>query len=221
MLVTVEPKYPPTDLAFPTSEWNHDQRKWARQAVKFEQIKPLIKNFGMAIDGGAFCGVWTIELMKHFDEVMAFEPDRDNRQCLMSNIINTKKDFHGVYIKSKALGDKDQTVQFKKHPSPTSHHVYANREKEDPDYEVQMRTIDSYELDNVGFIKLDLEGYDLFGLKGAIQTIKRCKPVICIEMKGAGKRYSVNDKEIRKYLNTLGYTLEFRSAPDEIYAHHG
>lgn len=217
----VKEKYPKTDLIFPASEWDHDQRKWARQANKFGKIKELVEDFTVAIDGGAFAGVWTLELMKHFDEVYAFEPDRDNRQCLISNVINKKNDFHGLNIMSKALGDKNQTVKFKKNPSPTSHHVYANREKEEADYEVEMRTIDSYELDNVGFIKLDLEGYDMFGLQGAEKTIKRCKPVICIEMKGAGKHYGVDDKQIKKYLKELGYTLSFRESPDEIYVNNG
>lgn len=203
-------------MLFPSSVWDHDNPKWLRQAKKFEQIKPLVKNFKIAIDGGAMVGVWTLELMKHFDVTYAFEPDRDNRQCLMSNIITAKKDFHGVHMVPMALGDKNQEVQFNKSPSPTSHHVHASREA-DYDYKVDMVTIDSYELDNVGFIKLDLEGYDFFGLKGAEQTIKRCKPVLCIEMKGAGKRYGVSDKEIRKYLNELGYKMAFREAPDEIY----
>ena len=200
-------------LAFPDSKWNHDKKRWLKQANKFEQIKPLIKDFTLAIDGGAMVGVWTSELIKHFDQVVAFEPDKENRECLINNL----KDFHGVYLKTKALGDKNQTVQFKKDSSPTSHHVYDNCEKGRPDYEVEMRTIDSYHFANVGFIKLDLEGYDLFGLKGAEQTIKRCKPVICIEMKSAGRRYGVNDKEIRQYLNELGYTLSFGVIPDEIY----
>lgn len=47
---------------------------------------------------------------------------------------------------------------------------------------VTMRTIDSYGFDDVDFIKIDVEGAELGVLRGAVETIKRCRPAVQMEI---------------------------------------
>lgn len=42
-------------------------------------------------------------------------------------------------------------------------------------------TIDSLNLDRVNIMKFDIQGSDLYGMMGAMETIKRCKPYIIFE----------------------------------------
>jgi hypothetical protein len=51
------------------------------------------------------------------------------------------------------------------------------------------KTLDSFSLPNVSFIKIDCEGYEPFILAGAEQTIKKCRPVILMENKNYSKKY--------------------------------
>ncbi len=51
----------------------------------------------------------------------------------------------------------------------------------------------------VDLIKIDVEGHEPFVLRGAIETIKKYRPVIFIELKSA---------EGDKILRNLGYTME-------------
>ena len=44
----------------------------------------------LAFDVGAYCGLSTYELSKRFDRVIAFEPDTNNRVCLIDNICRHK-----------------------------------------------------------------------------------------------------------------------------------
>ena len=46
---------------------------------------------------------------------------------------------------------------------------------------VKSRRLDEYEFSNVGFIKIDVEGYEPNVIEGAMETIKRCRPVITME----------------------------------------
>ena len=46
------------------------------------------------------------------------------------------------------------------------------------------RTLDSFSLDRVDFIKIDVEGQELPVVTGARETILRSRPVICVEQKG-------------------------------------
>ncbi len=58
-----------------------------------------------------------------------------------------------------------------------------------------MHTLDSFELKDVDFIKIDTEGYELYVVKGAEETIKRCKPTMIVEQKGHGMKYFGFGKE--------------------------
>jgi hypothetical protein len=46
---------------------------------------------------------------------------------------------------------------------------------------IVVRTLDSYGLDGVSILKVDVEGYEEDVLRGAVDTIRRCQPVIFFE----------------------------------------
>ena len=70
-------------------------------------------------------------------------------------------------------------------------------------YDVPMRTLDSYGLHDVGFMKIDVEGFELEVLRGAAETINRCKPIMYVEDDRIDKR-----KALRAKIVELGYTIE-------------
>jgi FkbM family methyltransferase len=57
----------------------------------------------------------------------------------------------------------------------------VGRIKDNGNVPVPIETIDSFNFENVTFIKYDIEGYELKALKGSEQTIKKYNPVIVIE----------------------------------------
>lgn len=70
------------------------------------------------------------------------------------------------------------------------------------DYTVPVRTLDSYAFDNVGFIKIDVEGFEEQVLRGGRETILRNKPVMYIEDDRVEKSFA-----LRAYIRELGYTI--------------
>jgi hypothetical protein len=66
---------------------------------------------------------------------------------------------------------------------------------------VEVRTLDSYGIQNIAFIKMDVEGNELSVLKGARETIVRSgNPKILFESNGG------HDPELFGYItDTLGY----------------
>jgi len=76
-----------------------------------------------------------------------------------------------------------------------------------------MKTFDSYELDKINYLKVDIEGYELNFLRGAKETIMRTKPVINIEIKPSVDAHLVMD-----YLSDeLGMTFQGRTIKDYVY----
>lgn len=63
---------------------------------------------------------------------------------------------------------------------------------------VPLRTLDSFELSDVGFIKIDAEGHELQVLQGASATITLCKPNLLIEVRR-------NEASVYALMRSLGY----------------
>ena len=78
--------------------------------------------------------------------------------------------------------------------------------------------IDDLNLKHCDFIQLDVEGYQLFALMGAENTIKKFKPVISIEFDWAF-RYNTNANDIKHYLINLGYSKVDSYTTDHIYVY--
>ncbi len=64
---------------------------------------------------------------------------------------------------------------------------------------VRMKALDSYELNGVSFVKIDVEGYELELLKGAARTIERNRPVVMIEVRER------NLTEVRAWFERFSY----------------
>ena len=72
--------------------------------------------------------------------------------------------------------------------------------------DVPIRTLDSFHLTNVGFIKIDVEGFEEKVLRGGKKLIEECRPILYLE----DNRENPN---LRPYILSLGYTLEEHNAP--------
>jgi len=131
---------------------------------------------GTAVDVGANVGLWSRDLVKHFAQVVAFEPVAIFRECLEKNVTGTN-----FVISPLALGDQDTraTMIITEGNTGHSHLDPANMGTGD----VQVVRLDNLNMPNIDYIKIDCEGYEYRVLQGAEQTIKRCRPVVVVEQK--------------------------------------
>jgi FkbM family methyltransferase len=177
--------------------------KWTtndeREAFHLPQIGPCK---GHAIDIGANYGLYSHGLQRHYDSVTAFEPNTAIATPLIAAA------YPNVRIVHEALSSHSGTAILH---IPKQNGVilsgWASLEPEVAteaqsliDIEVPISTLDSHHLQNVGFIKIDVEGHELEVLLGAEQTIRQSKPHLLIE---------IQDKHLptlRSLLTTWGYT---------------
>ncbi len=84
-------------------------------------------------------------------------------------------------------------------------------------HKIQLKTLDSYNFTNVGFMKIDVEGMEEHVLRGAKKLIERELPVIMIELwKHTFENFMRS--EIAIWLRSLDYyVLKVPSALDEDY----
>ena len=152
------------------------------------------------LDIGAHSGTYTVSLAQYCNEVYAFEPQKHTYYSLcgsvaLSNMKNVTCYQYGLGSEDQ-VGKKTLNIVSNDGGGSTLHvnHLPVLRTEE-----IEIKTLDSFAFENVGFIKMDVEENELQVLKSAQETIVRCNhPVILFEM---------NDynKEIVDYLTILGY----------------
>ncbi len=172
------------------------------QIKKLRAAVSYCRDFRTAVDVGAHCGLWSMQLIKQFDQVIAFEPVPEHRECFHANLYG--KD--NVTLFACALGDHAGRVRMETAPTSSGDtRVAAELENGG----VALETFDEIvgELGvplQVDFVKLDCEGYELHALKGAFKMIKRCLPVVIVEQKpGRAQRFGLPETGACEWLEQI------------------
>lgn len=134
-----------------------------------------VKQNRVALDIGANVGLWSRDLVKRFDTVIAFEPVSMFRECLSRNVPANNLDVRPI-----ALGDSEGMITMIITEGNTGHtHVDPSAKGGD----TQLTQLDTLNLPVVDYIKIDCEGFEYRVLRGAEKTIRRCRPIVVIEQK--------------------------------------
>lgn len=169
------------------------------------------RRFRTAVDGGAHIGTWSVELSGRFERVMAFEPAADTFACLRRNIAACSN----VYPKNVALGERAGRAKIVDDVTRSGNTGSRYMIDAPGEADVDVKPLDFYELVELDLLKLDVEGSELLALRGAEQTIKRCKPVIMIEVKRL--RPGHDPEAAVRWLNANGYREVARARNDRVY----
>lgn len=148
----------------------------------------FVKNWRLAIDGGAHRGIWTRVLLSKFQTVVAFEPCKENAVHIPKEAMLFERALGDVHKRRGLVPGTENTGQWHLRPGD----------------EVDVVPLDSFRFAECDFLKLDVEGYELKALMGARQTIQRCKPVVMIEENGLCSRYGAKWGDAEAYLVELG-----------------
>lgn len=171
---------------------------------------------GMSVlDIGANIGFYTILLSRSVGKngtVYAFEPDEDN----FNNLKRLTKKLTNLKLVKAACGEKSgMSYLYKSENLNVDHHLYENDESREK-VGVQMVSVDEYlknERGGIGFVKIDVQGYDCFVVKGMKKTLSRSDNTIIIgELWPYGLRQAGSSAdEYLSELSQLGFIVEILS----------
>jgi len=141
---------------------------------------------GTAVDVGANQGIYSYALARIFDYVEAFEPN-DSARSKLDAYSSRKIRVHDCAL-SQAGGESTLHTPISAHGVEYPGWGSLDLKMLPPanvvrSRVVRTRSLDSYHLENVAFIKIDVEGHELCVLEGARDTIQRCRPMILAEVK--------------------------------------
>tara|TARA_B100000674_G_C37854536_1_gene921655 strand:+ start:179 stop:1054 length:876 start_codon:yes stop_codon:yes gene_type:complete len=187
-------------------------------AAIFSLMRP-----GIVLDVGANVGLLSKIFSCLFDEVYAFEPSAENRACIYKNL---PENDCNVVVYPYALGDAEgQKLLYKCKANcggdtllkPSDFDISDSVFSADS-VMVNVRTLDSFDFQSpISCIKLDVQGWESFVLRGALKTLNRHKPVVICEIKSENID---NSKEIQSLLLSCGYRTATPLSPlDRLYIH--
>ena len=166
------------------------------------------------IDCGANNGNFAVDfahLVGEKGRVHCFEPQRIIYYQLCSNVFINGLD--NVYCHHAAVGEKNGKTEIE---VPDYFNLGAvnfgniclkNKTSKNTEI-VNIVTLDSYDFDNVIFIKMDVQGYEPFVFDGALETIKKHRPFIQVEFEQPNLiKFGWTEDMLEQKIKDLGYEV--------------
>jgi FkbM family methyltransferase len=175
-------------------------------------LKRFCNSKKVSLDIGANKGVFTLYLSKLSRYVYSFEPLPQ-----LSNYLSTVYQGCNVAIINCALGSEKgelylniPSVGLKQYDAYSSlvtefedKRILGDKVTNVDKIKVKLERLDDFELKDVGFIKIDVEGYEREVLEGATDTIRSNMPVMFIEIEQRHHR-ETSIYDVFKHITDLG-----------------
>lgn len=195
--------------------------KYMRRAVEdaplaFERCKQR----RVAVQAGGHVGTWPIFLSKHFERVYTFEPIGENFRCLVRNVSEHAENPDAIFPARGALGHIAKPVDMVISGKSTGQHRarYPSEHK--------VGTVPVYRLDDLGLpavdaIFLDLEGFENFALRGALETMKAHRPIVMVENNRRCEDHGFKRGDLEVFMRCANYQIAARVGEDLIFEPRG
>ena len=144
------------------------------------------------VDGGTNIGFFTIPVANRIQgrgsRIIGFEPQRQLFQALSGSLV--LNGYRHVYLHNCGLASEPGIAELPEVDYSVEHDFGTVALSDNPTVEedgwmnervVDTTSIDSMALPRLDFFKLDVEGYEVPALQGAINTIKKHRPWIWVE----------------------------------------
>lgn len=177
------------------------------QLAEYNKAIEHTARFRVGIDIGANLGIMSSRMVKQFDRVIAFEP-------LFHKHLAENVKAMNLTIYPFAVGDQEKIVTMRVGIYHSGGSNIVNNKVSNQTYrDVEVVTLDSYNFEDVDFIKIDVEDYEMFVLYGARATIEKYKPTILIELKKTNPHY----ENIIAFFDQMGYVREIVGELDSVF----
>lgn len=164
-----------------------------------QMIRKYVKKYETVVCAGGNQGMYPALLNNLFKLVITFEPDPLNFHCLVNNCQSDT-----IVKMNAALAEKNKMIHVKRHDmNNTGCHTV-----EDGGF-IPAFALDTFDLQSLDLLYLDVEGYEFNILLGAEKLIEKFRPVIFAER--------ADRHDIVEFLGKYGYQQREKSVSDQIY----
>jgi FkbM family methyltransferase len=177
------------------------RREYLKGEKEIGLVPFLAKSDKLSLDIGANKGVWSYAMLPHSLGVHAFEPNPKSLETLKS-WGKTKLTIHDIAL-SNQTGTATLYVPkgLRSNYSNQGSSLVLTRTEGHGSVTVDTKRLDDLLITNIGFMKIDVEGFEQQVLQGAVETLQRERPNLVIEIEEKHTKQRIEDQ-----LNTVcGY----------------
>ncbi|MGZ2749543.1 FkbM family methyltransferase [Burkholderia stagnalis] len=190
--------------------------EWSEAEISL--FRQIVREGDTVIEAGANIGTHTVFLSRAVGasgKVLAFEASRHTHQLLCANMaLNECLNVHAI---QKAIGEANGSALFPlmdpAQPGNFGEASLRSASTAAATEEVAMQSIDALALERLDFIKADIEGHELALLVGAVEALRKFRPVVYLEIDCANGKPTGNRDELVNFLEPLGYAAFYYIAP--------
>lgn len=167
------------------AEWDWSLFQGSKEALKYnrrdlpvlDRVIASVPQKRVAVQAGANLGIYPKRLAQSFEAVYCFEPSAELFPMLLKNAPETN-----ILRFQAALGQTHEMVgtsRVRRDGKLNAHEGIT--------YVCGTGLVPTLRLDDLclpvcDLIQLDVEGYELNAMRGAVDTLARCRPVVLLEM---------------------------------------
>lgn len=175
--------------------------KWNKRDVQLlGGLIALCPEKRVAVQAGANLGIFPKRLATDFETVYAFEPS----PALFPKMVQNAQEPNIVRFQA-ALGEQSSFVsvsQTRRDGKPNAHEGITH--VSGPGV-IPMLRLDDLKLAICDLLMLDVEGGELDALRGAQETLRRCRPVVAVEINKNLQYVGVTEDQIMQFIQDRGY----------------
>ena len=199
---------------------------WEPHILKFSQMYLSEFNDKNILDIGAHIGYHSMNFATLTKgKVYSFEPQPQNYKLLHLNAkINNLKNIHPIMMSLSDINESSKIPLVSKSKDKGNMGDFTINNLTSNMYaKINSRTLDSFNLENIALIKIDVQGWEKKVLKGAEETLKRCKPLLIIEFENHQLlKTNTSVEELIAYIKQLDYYifyLDYSYPSDHVCVH--
>lgn len=187
--------------------------KWGRRDVlRLETVLPIVPGRTAAVQAGGNLGIFPKRLASEFATVYTFEPDPDIFEMLMANAPE-----RNIVKVQAALGENRGLVgtsRVRRDGKPNNHEGITHVV---PEGTIPTFLIDDLALPVCDLIYLDIEGFELYALRGAQETLARCRPVVVVEINKSLQYVGLTAEAVTGFITSRGYKHALSMGSDQMF----
>lgn len=135
------------------------------------------------VDAGAHIGLWTLFMRRYFKIIRAFEPNEAAYECIVKNVAEYGYGKASISVNEVGLSDTCRWGTLWGSDGKSMSRSLHGHVPGDEANNVWLTTLDTFPLEHLDAIKIDVEGHQGAVLRGAIGHIEKHKPIIIMEEK--------------------------------------
>jgi FkbM family methyltransferase len=171
-------------------------------------FKKLLKKNGVYVDVGANIGTLCLLAGSCSNDIKIYgiEANPKTFNNLRSNIY--LNNLSNIQLLNVALGEKNGVIEFENRGTDDQNSVISNRSNQSKVVSVEMKRFDDLMvLPHISLLKIDVEGYELFVLKGMEKNLKNCDLIYFEYSPDSTLKYDYDATQIIKFLEINDFSV--------------